>query len=101
MTCIRFDALYTTRSFGYFLLAQRALSGHPGFEVPSETVATMEDTLWKLQQCDPSGDGLPATYNKDGQPCCNDKVLTSIETNALSLLPWDSRIKTHWFPHRV
>ena len=94
----RFDALYTTRSLGYFLFAQRALSGHPGFTVPSETLSAMETRLWGLQQCDPDGGGLPASYNENGQPCCNSKGMTSIETNALALLPWDPRIKTHWFP---
>jgi hypothetical protein len=38
----QFDALYTTRSFGYFLLAQRATDGWSGFEVAKGTIATLE-----------------------------------------------------------
>ena len=93
------DSLYTTRSFGYFLLAQRAMSWRPGVEVPAATLSAMEAALWKLQVCDPPhGDGLPATYNTAGVPCCADAGLTSIETGALSLLPYDPRVRTTWFP---
>ena len=95
----RVDALYTTRSFGYFLLAQRATHGWPGFEVPAATVAAMEAALWKLQGCDPGGGGLPASYNSRGEPCCQGApALSSIETGALSLLPYDARVRTSWFP---
>jgi hypothetical protein len=98
----RFDALYTTRSFGYFLLAQRATAGWPGFEVPSATVAAMEAALWQLQRCDADGGGMPASYNSRGEPCCESASgsgqLSSIETGALSILPYDARIQTSWFP---
>jgi hypothetical protein len=94
----RFDSLYTTRSFGYFLFAQRAMHGRSGFEVPATTVAAMEAALWKLQGCDPDGGGMPASYNTAGEPCCQSGALSSIETGALSLLPYDPRIQTSWFP---
>jgi hypothetical protein len=97
----RFDQLYTTRSFGYFLFAQRAMSGRAGFEVPTATIAAMEAGLWKLQGCDTDGDGLPATYNQAGEPCCSNTTRTSIETQALSLLPYDPRIQTSWFPNKT
>jgi hypothetical protein len=119
----RVDALYTTRSFGYFLLAQRALAGRPGFAVAPAVVAAMEARLWGLQGCDPDGGGMPASYNTAGEPCCeggghnggsghnagsvhieNSAVLTgglsSIETGALSLLPYDPRVRASWFPGR-
>ena len=96
----RFDALYTTRSIGYFLLAQRALAGRPGFAVPATTLAAIEAALWRLQRCDADGSGLPAAYNAAGEPCCDDSngTMTSIETGALSLLPYDARVRTTWFP---
>jgi hypothetical protein len=103
----RFDELYTTRSFGYFLLAQRAMSGQRGFEVSAPVVAEMEAALWKLQVCDPDGGGLPASYNTAGEPCCaggnssSQLIQTSIETVALSLLPYDTRIRTQWFPRAL
>ena len=75
------------------------MAGRPGFGVPAPTVAAMEAALWALQACDADGGGLPASYNAAGQPCC-ETTPTSIETGALSLLPYDPRVQQRWFPCR-
>jgi hypothetical protein len=83
------------------------MSGQRGFEVSAPVVAEMEAALWKLQVCDPDGGGLPASYNTAGEPCCaggnssSQLIQTSIETVALSLLPYDTRIRTQWFPRAL
>ena len=60
----------------------------------------IEAALWRLQRCDADGSGLPAAYNAAGEPCCDDNngSMTSIETGAISLLAYDARVRTVWFP---
>lgn len=110
-------AAYTTRGLGYFLYAQRALSGRPGYAAVAEkVVAAIEAQLWKLQACDSDGTGLSVAYGIDGTAICfreqgtpglapgfwgpgnSTMELSSIETAALALLPWDERIITAWWP---
>ena len=88
----------------YFLIAQRALEGVEGFEVPARTVAAIEEQLWHLQVCDDGpAPAIPSTYHSNGTAKCPPRdgtpghavaetQLTSIETAGLALLPYDSRM---------
>lgn len=83
------------------------MGGRRGYEVPAQVLAAMEAALWKLQSCDADGGGLPASYNTAGEPCCQggnsstNGIQTSIETVALSMLPYDPRVRTQWFPRHT
>jgi hypothetical protein len=107
-------AFYTTRGLGYFLFAQRALDGMRGYpRVPAAVVAAMEDQLWRLQRCDGDGAGIADMYGSNGTPRCPPlnnafpghpiigQQLTSIETCTLSLLPYDDRVQSVWFPRTL
>eukprot|EP00041_Stephanoeca_diplocostata_P018166 m.378839 g.378839 ORF g.378839 m.378839 type:complete len:413 (+) comp20938_c0_seq8:410-1648(+) len=100
--------MYSTRSLGYFLFAARVMQQR-GMLVPAHTILEIQERLWSLQQCDTDAKGLPASYSVSGAPKCPPNPgtpgvpllgtqLTSVETAALALLPYDDRINTTWFP---
>ena len=108
---------YATRSLAYFLYAQRALSGRPGYAaVPDAVISAIEAQLWKVQACDSDGSGMAVAYMSDGTASCKEMIgapglappwwgpsnctlaLSSIETAGLALLPWDDRITAAWYP---
>lgn len=95
---------FSTRDLTYFLWAERATAGVPGFETDPAMVAAVEAQLWALQACE-EGTAVAVSYSGQGEALCPQhdgwgvgEDLVSIEANAMALGVTDPRMRTIWFP---